>query len=341
MLAGKKVLVTGCAGFLGPWVCELLLEQGASVVGLDCDYRAGSRILSDSLSGQDRLTLEEVNIENFDHCRRLIEAEGINVIFHLAAQAIVGVANDNPIPTFASNIMGTWNVLEAARLAKNAGQAIDAIVVASSDKAYGDQEKLPYLEDAPMQGRFPYDVSKSCTDLIARSYFHSYGLPVCITRCGNLYGGGDLHVSRIVPGTILSVLAGQAPLIRSDGSPVRDYIYVQDAASAAVAIGTRMIGDTSVHGQAFNISNDAPVSVLEIVQKITTMMGRSDLKPLVEGKASREIQAQYLSSERIRALLGWAPEFELEDGLGRAITWYSNWYADGSAAGYKSVAVSV
>jgi CDP-glucose 4,6-dehydratase len=336
MLAGKKVLVTGCAGFLGPWVCELLLEQGVSVVGLDRVYPAGSRIHALA----DRVALKEVDIENFDDCRRLVEDEGINVIFHLAAQAIVGLANDNPIPTFASNIMGTWNVMEAARLAKKSGQTIDAVVVASSDKAYGDQENLPYLEDAPMQGRFPYDVSKSCTDLIARSYFHSYGLPVCITRCGNLYGGGDLHLSRIVPGTILSILAGQAPVIRSDGSPVRDYIYVQDAASAAVAIATRMVGDASVHGQAFNISNDAPVSVLAIVSKITAMMGREDLQPIIEGKASREIQAQYLSSERIRALLGWAPEFELEDGLGRAIAWYSHWYADQSAAGFRQTAVS-
>jgi CDP-glucose 4,6-dehydratase len=268
------------------------------------------------------MTLKEIDIESYDGCRKTIEEENINVIFHLAAQAIVGVANENPLPTFASNITGTCNLMEAARILSKGGQNIEAIVVASSDKAYGDQEKLPYLEDAPMQGRFPYDVSKSCTDLIARSYFHSYGLPVCITRCGNLYGGGDLHLSRIVPGTILSVLAGERPVVRSDGSPVRDYIYVQDAARAAIAIAERMTGDASIHGQAFNISNDAPVSVLEIVGLISKLMGRADLEPVIEGRASREIQAQYLSSDKIRALLGWAPEFELEDGLVRTIAWY-------------------
>ncbi|MBS2010062.1 MAG: GDP-mannose 4,6-dehydratase [Cyanobacteria bacterium SZAS TMP-1] len=321
MLAEKKVLVTGCAGFLGPWVCELLLELGVSVVGLDRVYPDGSRIHA----LKDRVALRQVDIESFEGCRQVIAEDGINVIFHLAAQAIVGVANENPLPTFASNIMGTWNLMEAARLQRNSGQKIEAIVVASSDKAYGDQENLPYLEDAPMQGRFPYDVSKSCTDLIARSYFHSYGLPVCITRCGNLYGGGDLHLSRIVPGTILSVLKGERPVVRSDGSPVRDYIYVQDAARANIAIASRMLEDSGLHGQAFNISNDAPVSVLEIVELICKLMGRADLKPIVEGQASREIQAQYLSSEKIRALLGWAPEFELEDGLGRAISWYREW----------------
>jgi len=321
MLAEKRVLVTGCAGFLGPWVCELLLELGVTVVGLDKCYPPGSRIHA----LKDRIALKEIDIESYEGCRKVIAEENINVIFHLAAQAIVGVANENPIPTFASNIMGTWNLMEAARLLKNNGQKIEAIVVASSDKAYGDQENLPYLEDAPMQGRFPYDVSKSCTDLIARSYFHSYALPVCITRCGNLYGGGDLHLSRIVPGTILSVLKGEAPVVRSDGSPVRDYIYVQDAARANIAIAARMVDDAGLHGQAFNISNDAPVSVLEIVELICRLMGRGDLKPIVEGRASREIQAQYLSSEKIRAVLGWAPEFELEDGLSRAISWYREW----------------
>jgi CDP-glucose 4,6-dehydratase len=318
MLADKKVLVTGCSGFLGPWVCQLLLDLGVTVVGLDRVYPSGSRIHT----LKDRMTIKEIDIEIYDGCHKVIKEENINVIFHLAAQAIVGVANDNPLPTFASNIMGTWNLMEAARLLRNGGQAIDAIVVASSDKAYGDQDNLPYLEDAPMQGRFPYDVSKSCTDLIARSYYHSYGLPVCITRCGNLYGGGDLHLSRIVPGTILSVLAGERPVVRSDGSPVRDYIYVQDAARAAIAIAARMIDDGAIHGQAFNISNDAPVSVLAIVELICKLLDRSDLKPIIEGRASREIQAQYLSSEKMRAVLGWAPEFDLEDGLGRAIAWY-------------------
>ncbi len=318
MLSRKNILVTGCAGFLGPWVCELLLDLGANVVGLDREYPKASRIHA----LKDRMKFLDVDIEHWEPTFASLADNDINIVFHLAAQAIVGVANNNPMPTFASNIQGTWQIMEAARRLRDSGQNIEALIVASSDKAYGDQEKLPYLEDAPMQGRFPYDVSKSCADLIARSYSQSFALPVCVTRCGNLYGGGDLNASRIVPGTILSVLSGDNPIIRSDGTPVRDYIYVQDAARANIAIGTRMIGDTTIHGQAFNISNDAPVSVLTMVEKILNLMGRGDLAPVVEGKASREIQAQYLSSEKMRTTLGWAPEFELEDGLARAITWY-------------------
>ncbi|HNM49018.1 MAG TPA: GDP-mannose 4,6-dehydratase [Candidatus Obscuribacter sp.] len=330
-IADARVLVTGCAGFLGPWVCELLLERGATVVGLDRQYPQSSRIheLSEKFassperngSGSGKLKLVNVDIEHYQKVFDVIKDNDIQVIFHLAAQAIVGVANENPVPTFASNIQGTWNILEAVRLLRQAGQSIESIVVASSDKAYGDQEVLPYLEDAPMQGRFPYDVSKSCADLITRSYFHSFALPVAVTRCGNLYGGGDLNFSRIVPGTIQSVLAGQAPLIRSDGSPVRDYIYVQDAARANLAIAERLLQDKSIAGQAFNISNDAPVSVLTMVDEILKNMQRSDLKPVVEGRATREIQAQYLSSERIRGL-GWSPRYSLAEGLAEAIAWY-------------------
>lgn len=326
MLTDQKVLVTGCAGFLGPWVCELLLELGMDVVGLDKVYPEQSRIHAvEKKSAAEKnggLELVTVNIENYQTTFELIKSRRIGTIFHLAAQALVGEANREPAATFASNILGTWNIMEAVRLLKEGGQKIEAVVVASSDKAYGDQEKLPYVEEAPMQGRFPYDVSKSCADLITRSYFHSYGLPVCVTRCGNLYGGGDLNFSRIVPGTIASVLAGEAPRVRSDGTPIRDYIYVQDAARANIAIAARMLQDKSVHGEAFNISNDAPVSVLEIVNLIITLMKREDLAPIVEGIATREIQSQYLSSEKIRAMLGWSPEFELADGLARAIAWY-------------------
>lgn len=332
------VLVTGCAGFLGPWVCELLLELGCTVIGLDRVYNDDSRIhqvLKDQQQdpdGPDRLKLVNVDIEDYAKTYAVMAEHKVGVIFHLAAQALVGVANQNPVPTFTSNIQGTWHIMEAARLLRDAGQDIRAIVVASSDKAYGDQVNLPYLEDAPMQGRFPYDVSKSCADLIARSYFHSYNLPVAITRCGNLYGGGDTNYSRIVPGTIISVLKGEHPEVRSDGTPVRDYIYVQDAARANIAIASRLIQDTSLCGEAFNISNDAPVSVLAIVDSILKLMQREDLSPVIMGHATREIQAQYLSSEKIRSTLGWAPEFELSDGLSRAIAWYRDRVAVGQMA---------
>lgn len=320
-LAGRRVLVTGCAGFLGPWVCELLLEKGAQVVGLDREYKDASRIY-EVQRRYSSLKLVNIDIEHYDALFKTIKDEGIEVIFHLAAQAIVGVANENPLPTFASNIMGTWNLMESVRLLLNQGAKIEALVVASSDKAYGDQEVLPYLEDAPMQGRFPYDVSKSCADLITRSYFHSYCLPVAVTRCGNLYGGGDLNFSRIVPGTIKAVLAGEAPLIRSDGSPVRDYIFVKDAARANIAIAERLLDDKSIAGMAFNISNDAPVSVLQIVESILKTLKREDLKPVVLNQASREIQAPYLGSARMREILGWAPQYSLAQGLTEAAAWY-------------------
>jgi len=318
MLSDKKVLVTGCAGFLGSWVCRLLLELGIEVIGIDRAYPAASLI--HELKG--RMPLREIDIENYDECYKVVIAERINVIFHLAAQAIVSVANVNPLATFASNITGSANILEAARLATAKGQKIEAIIVASSDKAYGDQISLPYLEDAPMQGRFPYDVSKSCTDLIARSYHHSFRLPVCVTRCGNLYGPGDLHLTRLVPSTILSVLRDERPILRSDGTPLRDYIYVQDAALAAISLASRMIEDSDIHGQAFNVSNERPVSVLELVNLICNLMEKPELEPVIEGRAEGEIQAQYLCSDKIRTLLGWAPEFQLEDGLSRAIAWY-------------------
>ena len=231
------------------------------------------------------------------------------------------VAARNPLSTFKSNIQGTWNILEAARLLK---ERVKGIIVASSDKAYGDQTELPYREEAPMEGRYPYDVSKSCADLIARSYFHSYKLPVCVSRCGNLYGGGDFAFSRIIPGTIRSILAGESPLIRSDGTPVRDYVYVKDAAQALISLSENMISSKTLHGEAFNISNESPISVLDLVQKILTLMKRNDIKPTVLGNASLEIQAQYLSSSKIRERLGWVPRFDLESGLNETIKWYRN-----------------
>lgn len=327
-LSDKPVLVTGCAGFLGPWVCQLLLDMGVTVVGLDRNFKPLSRIhdllrreMADG-SGGNRLKLIDVDIEDYQKLHSTLRDYKIGAVFHLAAQALVGVANHDPVPTFAANIVGTYNLMEACRVLIHRGQAIDAIVVASSDKAYGDQVELPYLEDAPMQGRFPYDVSKSCADLIARSYFHSYDLPVAVTRCGNLYGGGDINYSRIVPGTILSVLRDERPEIRSDGTPVRDYIYVGDAARANIAIAERMLADRSIAGMPFNISNDAPVAVLDIVAKILSLMDREDLEPVVHNQATGEIQAQYLSSERMRTVLGWQPEYDLERGLRESIDWY-------------------
>lgn len=322
MIGKGKILVTGAGGFLGGWLCEELVATGAQVVALDREYRRGARALA--LAG--RLDLITADIEDFESVLRILNCHDVELIFHLAAQALVKVAARNPLSTFKANIEGTWNLLEAARLLgageKSAQPLLKAIIVASSDKAYGDQSELPYSEDFPMQGRYPYDVSKSCADLIARSYFHSYALPVCVTRCGNLFGGGDFAFSRVVPGTIKSVLTGERPVIRSDGTPVRDYVYVKDAADALILLCERMLVDDTLPGEAFNISNEAPISVIDMVEKILLLMNRQDLRPLVEGKAPLEIQSQYLSSQKMRTRLSWKPQFNLETGLLETIAWY-------------------
>jgi CDP-glucose 4,6-dehydratase len=314
----SKVLVTGSNGFFGSWVCESLIKRGYKVVGLDRDHRHGSRIHQ----FLDQMDLITGDIVDYDLVLRVLNEYEIEFVYHLAAQALVGVAATNPLSTFKSNIEGTWNILEAARVLRLSSNRLAGVIVASSDKAYGDQEQLPYSEEFPMQGRFPYDVSKSCADLIARSYFSSYALPVCVTRCGNLYGGGDLNFSRIVPGTIRSALQNERPLIRSDGTPVRDYLYAEDGAEAFVTLSERMVEDRSLHGMAFNISNEKPVSVLEIVSSILRLANKQSLEPIVEAVATREIQTQYLDATRSKNLLKWHPRFGLDEGLAETIAWY-------------------
>jgi CDP-glucose 4,6-dehydratase len=241
----------------------------------------------------------------------------IDTVIHLAAQTIVGIANRNPVSTFETNIQGTWNLLEACRRSA----CVRAVVVASSDKAYGDQEALPYSEDSPLQGRHPYDVSKSCADLLAHTYAQTYGMPVVITRCGNFYGGGDLNWNRIVPGTIRSVLRGERPVIRSDGQYVRDYFYVEDGASAYMLLAEQLYCHKELRGLAFNFSNELQITVLDLVNRILQAMG-SDLEPDTRDEATNEIRRQYLSAERARTMLHWSPRFTLEEGLERTIAWY-------------------
>jgi CDP-glucose 4,6-dehydratase len=241
----------------------------------------------------------------------------IDTVFHLAAQTIVGIANRNPVSTFESNIQGTWALLEACRRSP----AVKQIVIASSDKAYGDQESLPYDEDTPLQGTHPYDVSKSCADLISKTYAVSYGTPVTITRCGNFYGGGDLNWNRIVPGTIRSIVRGQRPVIRSDGQFVRDYFYAEDGAIAYTVLAQKLAERRELTGEAFNFSNEIQVTVLELVERICKLMG-SNLTPDVRNEASNEIRHQYLSAEKARRMLDWSPRFDLDAALGRTIDWY-------------------
>lgn len=310
----RPVFVTGATGLLGGWLLKRLMELNADVVCLVRDWVPGS----ESVRSGD---LERVKVVRGDVCdrvllERILGEYEIQTVFHLAAQPIVTISNRNPVSTFETNIGGTWAILESCRRSPTVRQ----IVVASSDKAYGDHKKLPYDESAPLQGRYPYDVSKSCADLLAQSYARTFGLPVAVTRCGNLYGGGDLNWNRVIPGTIRSVLRGTRPIIRSDGAYIRDYFYVEDAARAMQILAEKM-ESRGLGGEAFNFSNEEPLSVIATVRRILKQMG-SDLKPVIRNEVQHEIRRQYLSARKARAVLGWRPAFSLEEGLSRTIDWY-------------------
>ncbi len=316
----RPVLVTGATGLVGSWLTRRLVECGADVVCLVRDWVPQSELVRSSVI--DRVKVVRGDICDREILERAIGEYEVDTVFHLAAQTIVGIANRNPLSTFESNVQGTWNLLEACRRSP----VVKSIVVASSDKAYGDQEVLPYCEDAPLQGRHPYDVSKSCADLIAQTYSHTYGLPVAVTRCGNFYGGGDLNWNRIVPGTIRSVLRGERPVIRSDGHYVRDYFYVEDGAAAYMLLAEELHGRADLRGRAFNFSNESEVTVLCLVKQILHVM-QSELAPQVLGQASNEIRRQFLSAGRARAELNWSPLFTLDQGLDRTISWYREFFA--------------
>jgi CDP-glucose 4,6-dehydratase len=311
----RSVLVTGATGLLGGWLTKDLLAEGANVTALVRDWVPASEFVKESLS--DRTNIVRGDLSSPELLERVIGEYEVEVVFHLAAQTIVGIANRNPLSTFESNVRGTWNLLEACRRSP----AVKSIVVASSDKAYGSHEKLPYDEQMALQGEHPYDVSKSCADLITQSYAKSFGLPVAITRCGNFYGGGDLNWNRVVPGTIRSVLRGTRPVIRSDGKFVRDYFYIEDGSAAYMLLAERLSQDTKLRGRAYNFSNENQVTVLEIVETIVKKMG-SDLAPEVQNQAFNEIRHQFLSAERARKELQWKPKFTLDEGLERTIAWY-------------------
>jgi CDP-glucose 4,6-dehydratase len=327
----RRVFVTGCTGLVGAWTVRALVERGAHVVGLVRDQVAGSELVRAGLAACIDLVRGSVEDEHL-LVRALAEYE-IQTVFHLAAQTIVGIANRSPLGTFETNVKGTWCVLEAARRSGTAQQ----VVVASSDKAYGEQKALPYTEDAPLEGRHPYDASKSCADILALTYHRTYGLPVCVTRCGNFYGGGDLNWNRIVPGTIRSVLRGDRPVIRSDGRYVRDYFYVRDGAAAYLHLAECMAGRTGVVGHAFNFSTETPLNVLELVRRILARMG-SGLEPEVRGEASNEIVHQYLSAAKAREMLAWRPRYALDDALGETIEWYRAYFASREAPALRRAA---
>ncbi len=311
----RPTLVTGSTGLIGGWLIQHLLNQGADVVCLVRDWVPNSEFVRRRLI--DKVNVVRGDVSDQQLIERTLGEYEVDTVIHLAAQTIVGIANRNPVSTFQTNIAGTWSILEACRRSPTVKQ----IVVASSDKAYGEHEVLPYTEDATLRGRHPYDVSKSCADLIAQSYAATFGLPVGITRCGNFYGGGDLNWNRLVPGTIRSVLRGQRPLIRSDGLFVRDYFYAEDGALANMLLAEKLAENSGLHGHAFNFSNEVQVTVLDLVNRISSLMG-SELEPDVRNEASNEIRHQYLNAAKARTLLAWQPLVTLDEGLKRTIDWY-------------------
>lgn len=312
----RSALVTGAGGFIGSWLVRALLERGAHVIALLRDADPRSELVRSGLIRQ--VTVVSGALEDFGALERAINRHETEVVFHLGAQTLVPAAHRFPLSTFEANIRGTYHLLEACRLHRS---LVQRVVVASSDKAYGEQPDLPYTEESPLAGRHPYDVSKSCADLLAQTYGQTYGLPLAIARCGNVYGGGDLHWSRLVPGTIRSLWRGERPVIRSDGTYVRDYIYVRDIVRAYLQLAERL-DDPAVVGEAFNFGTEKPVAVREMVDLLQRLMGRQDLLPDIRACAEGEIHSQYLSAAKAHRLLGWQPRYELEEGLRETISWY-------------------
>lgn len=312
----RRVFVTGGTGLVGGWLIRRLVAEGAEVVALVRDWVPRSHLLGSELL--DRVTLVRGDIRDQETLERVIGEYEVATVIHLAAQTIVGIANANPISTFEANIAGAWRLFEACRRSPRVGQ----VVFASSDKAYGEAKVLPYNENTPLNGLHPYDASKSCADLIAQTYAKTWGLPVAITRCGNFFGGGDLNWNRVVPGTIRSILRGERPVIRSDGTLIRDYIHVEDAVGAYMKLARGLADRPEIAGQAFNFSTETPLSVREMVGTILRLM-ESDLEPIILNQAHNEIPSQYLDASKARGMLGWTPGVGLEEGLRRTIAWYA------------------
>jgi len=312
----RRVFVTGASGIVGSWLVKRLVREGAYVVALVHDWDPQTELIR---SG-DIAKVNVVNgaLEDYSTLERAINEHEVDTVFHLAAQPIVSTALRNPLPTFETNIRGSYNLLEACRIHRG---LVKQVVVASSDKAYGDAETLPYTEDMPLHGRHPYDVSKSCTDLIALSYAHTYKLPIAVARCGNIYGGGDLNWSRIVPGTIRSILQGERPILRSNGLYTRDYIFVDDVVDAYMATADGLARE-EIFGQAFNFSPESRVTVIEITRMMLKLMERPDLEPVILDQVTAEIKDQYLDASKARRMLTWTPRFTLEQGLAETIRWY-------------------
>lgn len=312
---GRRVFITGCTGFLGSWLTAALLEKGAAVTGLIRMLEPGSQLVRTGLI--DRIDQVTGDLLDYNLLKRSLDERKIDTIFHLAGQTIVSIANRDPVETFETNIRGTWLLLEAVRQTPS----VRGVVVASSEKAYGEQHNLPYREDYPLQGRHPYEVSKSCADLIAQSFAHTYGPAIAVTRCSNLFGGGDLNWNRLIPGTIKSVLNRDRPILRSDGSFRRDYLYVADAIRGYLMLAEQLTAP-EVRGLPFNLGSGHGTPALEVVRTIISLSARPELEPIILDEVKHEILDEYLSPDRALQTLGWSPRYSLADGLKETMAWY-------------------
>lgn len=317
----RSVFVTGSTGLLGSWLVPALVKRGASVVVLIRDSLPKSLLLSDGWLKH--LTAVHGSLTDEGLIRRTIAEYSIQTIFHLGAQTLVGVAKKDPVGTLEANVRGTWTILDAARQT-----GVEQVMVASSDKAYGESASLPYREDLPLLGLFPYDVSKSCADLISQMYARTFGLAVGIVRCGNLFGGGDLNFSRLIPGAIRATLRGENFRIRSDGKFIRDFLYVEDAAEAYLCLAEQLHRRPSLAGEAFNFGLGLKLTMLDLVDRILEIMGRRNLTPIIENIVNNEVREQYMSSEKAHRLLGWSPVCGMDEGLKRTIAWYRDYFAE-------------
>lgn len=314
----KNVFITGCNGFLGSWLTKTLVDCGAKVTGLIRDEISDSLLASSGYIH--KINLVYGTAEEYELIERVLNEHNIDTCFHLAAQAIVAVANRNPLSTFRSNILGGWNILEASRRCHN----VKRIVIASSDKAYGSHKRLPYKEEFKLQGMHPYDASKSCLDILSQMYFHTYGLPVGISRCANIYGPGDLNFSRIIPDTMRALILNKRPIIRSDGKFIRDYLFVEDAVESYLSLA-RGLEHKGIQGEAFNFGNQKPINVLELVEKIIAISGKKNLKAKILSVAKYEIKEQYLDCEKAKEVLKWRPRYSLIRGLKQTYIWYERY----------------